>query len=220
MSAATLAGYPLVSAVLLLPFSGRWRGTFVVDADEIPTGTVELVLLGTAYTGTVVRGGSVGGEVTLRVVGGSGGYLDELAPKNWLNGVTVGALLRETLGQVKEGLASSSDPSLTGLLLPRWTRPRGPANEECARIVGKVDGTLRQLPDGTFCLCKDTWTEVSPSYELIDVIPTEQRAVISAEEIDVRPGQVLIEHGFRVVEVEHRVTPGTSLTHLLYEEAD
>lgn len=155
----------------------------------------------------------------MRVMGGADGWLQVLEPKNWVNGVTVGALLRETLGQAGEGLATSSSPSLAGLLLPRWSRPRTVCADECMRIAARAGGVLRQLPDGTWWLGAETWPAVRPAHDLLDVIPVEQRAVISADELDLRPGQVLQEHGWRVLEVEHHVAPGSVVTHLLYEEA-
>lgn len=70
MTDIVLNGNAVKRGDLKLPYQGAWTAELDLDADEVPTGSVELDCLGRTFSGTVVADPA---DPTIALSGQSGG---------------------------------------------------------------------------------------------------------------------------------------------------
>ena len=215
MNLPRLNGSPVLRGDVDMPPEGAWTADVYADLQEVPRAGV-LELLGQTYRGTVLQGDLVGGTARLRLVGGAGCLLRQLAPKSYVNGVTAGALLQDLAQEAGETLSPTIAADVRGRSLTRWTRPAGTARDLIAHLAAYLGLTWRVLLDGTLWMGRYLWQEAPAAAEgsvLIDAAPQDARRTVAAESAPWEPGQTL--QGWRIGAVRHFVEKESSRTTLV-----
>ncbi len=215
----TLNGKPLVSCVLTVPRVGVWVADLEVDTDEALTGAVALDLEGSAWTGTVARGGVELGRWRGRVVGGAGGLGAVLGPMAFAD-TDLRAVLTETLREAGEQLAETS--AALDEVVTRWARVAGPASHTVADVARAAGHAWRVLADGSVLVGAEIWEPLALGADL-DVITANPRTgrydLAGAAALSIAPGRTVTLDGqaVRVGAVEHRLLE-VALRTVVFEE--
>lgn len=123
MTLATLDGRAIARLTLQWPAWGLWWADVdLVDAVEV-TGRVGLDVAGTAFSGTVVGGGSYNGRASYRLVAGAGGVSKALPEKGYVN--TSGVQLAPVLAEAARNAGESMPSPLNQRLGPHYARAEG-----------------------------------------------------------------------------------------------
>lgn len=127
---AQINGVPLTSGRFSVPRYGVPAGSFKLadDSKPFPTGAATLEIDDRSFSVTVARVTSTAGEVTLQVVGGSGGWGRDVPVKHYHSdaGVTAKRVISEVAGEVGEKIAGNSTFRST-VVGTAYSRQRGPA---------------------------------------------------------------------------------------------
>lgn len=139
----TANGVDVLKACVEEPLEGVWVADVEVDAANLGdvdlTGAITLDLEGVIYQGTALPGRSEveAGRYMLRMVGGAAGLSTAISARAY-EGPNLATILEDILGAAGETLDAAS-VSLSGIVAPRWVRPRGAASEaldELATFAG------------------------------------------------------------------------------------
>jgi len=203
MATATLNGVTITRLAVQLPAWGLWFADVELDQPTELDGSVTLVVADATYVGTIVSGGIVTGRARYRVVGGAGGWGQEIPSKHWANdaGVKYSTILQDAataVGETIEGIP-------TGTAGSQWTREAGPASWQLEVLfpsgwyVG-VDGVTRigSWPSGTY-------TGGAAQVEPLDA--SIRRVTLAADSIvELVPGVDVA--GVQAVDVHHSLEDG------------
>lgn len=165
MSDLTVNDAPVLRGDLLLPRVGSWTADLTLDAETAPTGSVTIASpAGLRLVGTAERSRAVEGRVEVRVRGGAGGLLRELAPVAYrpVGGVRVRTILDDWARESGESLSPAIAPELLAEFLPAWTRERGTAERAVRTLARALGCSWRFHPDGGLLLVRETWPTVDP----------------------------------------------------------
>lgn len=191
MAALTLAGSPVLAAVIAMPGVGAWVADIEVATDVAPSGRVELTPeTGPAWSGTVIEGGVHAGTWRARVVGGAAGLRRELPATNYRN-ATLQDVLADALREAGETLAAGVDLSSWAVAL--YLRVARAAAWTVADVARACSAPWRVTRAGAVRVGAETWAPVT----LDDVSVTTERPDVRRYEL---AGSVL------------GIDPGTSLT--------
>lgn len=218
MPFATVNGFRILEATVSMPRGGRWVADLVVDAIDTGglTGAVTIQLgPSLELKGTAKRVGAFVEHVSMRVVGGAGGLMREIAPKAYQQ-VPLRIPLVDALAAVGETLSPLSDVAVLNTQLPHWSRMRGPASEEVRSLLARAPAGVasRVLPDGTVWVGAETWPEASFEFDLLDDQPWSGEATLGVDAPSLLPGTTFM--GRRVEQVTHQVTPSRVRTHVQF----
>lgn len=127
MSYVTVGGVPCSSGHLVVPLAGIWTLEAALASDAVDTadGAPVVATFGDlALVGTVFRGGNFSGQGQLRVVGGHGGWRNDVPPKYYHSphGLRSSDMAADAARAVGEVMAAAA-PGSPGV---RWVRPGGP----------------------------------------------------------------------------------------------
>lgn len=205
MTAPTLSlgGQAAISVRRVEPWSGAWFADVELDtanAVKVPTGAVELVLMGEALSCTVdpEASGRFGSRVCVRVIGGANGWAKPVAPRHFHNeaGVTLSAVLRATAAEVGETLGAIADE----VLGVDYVRSGGPAS----RVLGARPWYVTD--DGATVVGERAESPAPAGAQVLTWDPVSGRAEVGSP-VMVRPGWVLEDEArftpLVVREVEH-----------------
>lgn len=165
MSDLAVNDAPVLRGDVLLPRVGSWTADLTLDAETAPTGSVTIASpAGLRLVGTAERSRAVEGRVEVRVRGGAGGLLRELAPVAYrpVGGVRVRTILEDWARESGESLSSAIAPELLAEFLPAWTRERGTAERAVRTLARALGCSWRFHPDGGLLLVRETWPTVDP----------------------------------------------------------
>ncbi len=198
-----IGGNDVWSATVVMPQSGVW--TADVQLANMPAASVvspaTLTLDALELTGTVERQGAWQDVISLRLVGGGGGFGKVLAPRSYRM-APASLIVADILGDAGEALSGTAMP--LGMVLPAWTRLRQGAGAALAMIAAEIGYNWRVLPNGTVWLGTETWPELVPAdHTLLQEVPDERRSLYACASLEIVPG-VTVE-GRRVSYLEHRV---------------
>ena len=207
MSLATLTtdagSLDVLSASLDLRLAGVPLYRLELDADEAPTGAVELVFAtGPAFKGTVARAAVFEGRVELVVVGGSGGLSlePELAIEVGGAGYTGTPIVVEAaliLGDLLAltGVGLSPDVDLEPFTLPRWQRVADYAGRALGLLAAAWGVSWRVRADGLLWIGSETWEAYEDESNVIeqgDAADTaEVSAALTVDRPDIAPGMTV-----------------------------
>lgn len=194
MTYATVAGLPMHSGTMRLPFSGEWRleaELTSTSADDL-AGTVEVSVGGQVFVGTVDAervGVDAGGAVSVVVLGGAG-QLDQDIPRQGYTNTTVGAVLKGIAAAAGETLSASVGQDVLATPLTRWTRTRGPARDALRQLAEHFGWSWRILQDGTLWLGAELWPESGLTDYVLELEePKAARDELAVETLFPRPGE-------------------------------
>ena len=136
---ASYAGSRVTAGRITTSASGAWVGDLMLaDDSDVPTrGTLTIADL--TLVGAVTRGGPFAGSRALRLVGGAGGWRNELPalPYAKPQGVRLATVLGDAAAAVGERVVLSAAYA-TRVLGVAWVRARMPASQVLALTVGRA----------------------------------------------------------------------------------
>jgi hypothetical protein len=193
-------GFSVTAATIRMSRAGAWTADVTAEAEQVPTGAVELRLGGgRVLKGTVSRGAVFGGMLRVRLVAGANGLRKVLEPRHFTT-PSVRVVLSEILRQTGEILSPAADASFLGTVLEHWTIWRGPAGDAIERLFDRLPATARWriLDDGTLWVGAEAWpasgitgfTEISRSPEdevvnyALEIPYLQPGTMLGAEKVD------------------------------------
>jgi hypothetical protein len=214
---ATCNGKDILSLTLSEPRIGVWSAVVDVDSEQAITGSVEIVVDGVTFTGTVVKGDLHAGRVHAQIAGGAGKISKVLDTKHY-RGTSLGTVVDDLMRETGEKLSPTTDARVRGHIVSRWSRFRGMASAELELVAAELKLTWRILRDGTVWLGEDTWAEARGDHDEIDRTPGRDSVLIAPEAPHVQPGQTF--DGKRVSRVSTATLDGGGLRQeILFESA-
>lgn len=214
-SLATLAGREVIEGRLWLPLSGVWTAELELDADEAPSGQVELVIAGdgadsASYLGVVARSSAPAGRALVTVVGGrTGGLSAEPALAIDVEGqhydgepdpVTAALLLGDICAAAGETLDPASVALLGAFQASSWQRQAEPARVAVGRVLGFWALSARILPGADLWAGIETWPAAAEDPEEVDPIDDGRVLFVAPRSALIQPGQVVGDRRIRRVE--------------------
>lgn len=222
MASWELNSIPVMQGKVTRPRAGNWVAELQVDAAT--AATIEDGALATlkvdqevVLTGTVLRSGAYGQNVTLRLVGGRNG-LGRLVHPRFYRGVPLAQVLQDVLDDAGEALSGTSMPEALGLVLVFWTMVEQPAAEALTSLAEAAGAAVvwRVQADGSVFLGADGFAPSAlVDFDLVESMPLEGIQVIATEAPDVHPGERFNDRDVSVV--EHLLSPDGSRVRLFYE---
>lgn len=175
MAYLTVNGALVESGVITLPRSGVWHAELNLAAGLLAQSSAALVL-GNALElyGTVRLGGEHADTTSALVVGGAGGFRDDVTPQHFRK-APMRIPLERALSDVGEELSPSSTESVLTAELEHWVTLKEPAQRVVAELARTADVNWRVLPDGRTWLGEETWPTVSVGYEVAHAWPSKGR---------------------------------------------
>ncbi len=202
MALLTVNNFALIEGELRLPRVGVWSADLKVDTTNT-VGIGGAVTIASAdgkfsYSGVAYREGVYTNTLTMRVIGGNGGLAPPpagvgqlLTPKFYQN-VTLELVLTDILTACGERLASSSDPSVLSIFLPKWTRTAVSGKRALQALFRTIATSWRTLPDGSFWVGTDSYPQApATKFDLLERHFGEGRVTIASEQPFVTPGTLL-----------------------------
>jgi hypothetical protein len=135
MSTITANGGVVALASITIPYYGTWTADLVLPVGASISSPVTIVVGDMTLVGTAVRQAEFNGDLSVRVVGGAGGWRRELPARGYSHiiGVRLSTLLADAASESGETIVVDSDRSVGTL----WARERA-----------KGESLLRFLLDG------------------------------------------------------------------------
>ena len=206
---AELNGLTLINATIDEPLVGAWHAQVEVDTEEAITGEVTIEIDDETWIGTVVRGGMDFRRWRGLVVGGAGGLSTVLDAKYYSQGVTLSAPLDDIMTATGETLSTTVSSSITGHVVARWQRMKGPASRALLAIATEADATWRVLRDGTIWLGTDDWDEADLEEPIVTDEDWAAGRIVLKDAAALLPGQTY--DGNQIKRVTHYLV-GSTLT--------
>lgn len=198
---ASLGNSRIIDARIIMPRVGNWHADLSIDAENPVEGKQTITIADSIQLqGTVLRAGSSGGRVTLRLVGGSNGLGSPLKSK-FYRGVTARIVLADIAREVGENLSPRIDPALLSRMLPKWVRMAGAASEALLVASEALNVTWRIEPDGSLWLGQETWPDLEVEHDVISSSPSDGAHEVSMTTPSLVPG--VLFRGEKVSAVEH-----------------
>lgn len=185
-----------------MPRCGKWHADLTIDADSPPVEGKQTITIADSVQlrGTVLRSGSSGGRVTVRIIGGAGGLGRALKAK-FYRGVTARIVLADIAREAGESLSPRIDPGLLGRMLPRWVRMAGTASEALLVTCEALGVGWRIESDGALWVGNETWSVMDAEHGVISSSPSDGTHEISMTTPALAPG--VLFRNERVSAVEH-----------------
>lgn len=128
---ASLAGRRVVSGRITIPYYGIWVADVILSvADTIPTQTT-LTVADLTLQCAIYRQISFAGSRSARVVGGFGGWRQQVPAQGYQTGVLLSTVLRDAATAVGEKIKVTTDKTL-----PAFTREAAPASRLLRLLAG------------------------------------------------------------------------------------
>jgi len=219
MITATIAGQQRTAAraSLMLPRSGAWTGTLVLDQDTIPRGAITVTLSGVDMPAWIQRCELVKGMLAMRVVGGAGGLGHVATPKHYRN-PTVRHVLNDLVAGAGESLSAACTASVLDLPLGYWTT-LGLTNGVLLDALIEVAGggcVWRVLHDGAVFLGTETWPMCPAEVRVMDQDAGNASQVLGTDSLGIWPGTTIA--GRRVDVVVHEFDGATPRSRVWWAE--
>lgn len=134
---ASLNGQPITALHLVVPTLGIWHADVTVVGSTDTTGPQTIQLAGSTWTGAVVRSFSLAGELKARLVGGTGGWRQNVPAQQYSStvGVPTATVLSDAASLVGE-LPPVVAPTVVPTLGTGFVRQAGPASLVLQQVVG------------------------------------------------------------------------------------
>ena len=174
----TVNGVGIRRGLISVPASGVWHANVSLDiATPVASGPATLQLGSQTWRGTVYRSDLFAGTVSLRVLGGAGGYVTPMPAKAY-RGATARTVCADILGTAGESLSPTSSAALLATPLPFWSCLKGAsAAWAMTRLMEQVQKqnahqstTWRVLPDGSTFFGPSTYAPVKLSSDQAQIV--------------------------------------------------
>lgn len=209
---AHIAGNPLASATIHVPWSGAWFADVVfLDAPEL-SGSVDLVVGDVTFRGTIDARftGTRGQELRARIVGGAAGWGAQVPAKSYVNDQGVRALLvaQDAAREAGETLGAAS-PSASSLGA-YYVRQAGPASQALEDVIGSASWWVEY--DGTTTIgARSTTAAREGTFEVLEYDALGRLVTLGADDVSaIRVGSILsggiLDASQTVRDLEIRVT--------------
>lgn len=214
MSEMMIAGLPVERGVFSQGRHRNWFADVVLSTagdEELPTGRVELSLLGTTWQGYAQRHGAPYEQARLRVIGGRGKLQSKVQPRDY-RVASYRQILTELIEDAGELLNIEASVGLDDMLAG-WSRFRQRAIIELEQLVAlrtPIDGTHWRIgQDGRVVVGPSVPTDVQQDLVFIAEWPQEHRRLYAvfdeADGANVFAGQRLPEGGI-IDRIEWQIT--------------
>jgi hypothetical protein len=216
----TLAGLTVLDGLLTLPRSGVWTLEAEIDADEAPTGAVELLVAGDGapaetFAGVVARGIAPAARARVVVVGGRSGGLSSAerlsveVPALHYDGdptpVSARALVEDLAELTGEGLAAGAGEAIEAYTASSWHRIGGSAASALAAVLRRWGLSARFLPSGDLWAGVESWPSSPETPDEVDPVADTRCFYAAPRSARIQPGQVV--YGQRIERVQYLFTP-------------
>ena len=207
MALMTLNGARVVEGVLQLPRVGPWHGDFLIDTSDTAATSVTIGLedSGTTYHGTVIRQGTFGGYLRLRVLAGQGRLYSTTILAKAYRSVPVRVVVNDIMMQCGEQVDPTADQGVLGTTLQNWVCTAQGAIPALRSVLGELAPSWRQLPNGNVWFGTEKWPVVDAqlSYTLIREHDGLGRLELLEDAFALTPGVNF--RGFNIGQVEYSV---------------
>lgn len=212
----TLNDLPTAKGTLVYPLTGLWRADVILAraAANAPVQAgqkVRLAFASTAFSGTTIQAGPERGLWRVIAVAGKGGISRPVKPRTYQS-MDALAILRDTLGEVREELDGSSSVDYAP---QSWVRLAGPAYGAVVALIRAAKANWRMTPEGRVWAGVDAWSTYRLQTPVLEEGPG--RVVLQLDPA-LTPGVVLEGYG-RVLEVIHEWAPNRARTEVRYDPA-
>jgi hypothetical protein len=217
--AATVNGIDLLHAVITEPRMGAWTADIDCDSDDKAiTGKVTIEIDRALWVGTVLRGDLASGHAHAFVIGGGGGLGTPLDAKFYVN-VSLRTVISDILRASGETLSATSDQTLLGKVVPRWTRSQAVAGQAIRQVAEESGLSWRVLRDGSVWFGKESWPAARVEHDEIDRDPGRGEIEIAPEgPPSLMPGTTLGD--VKISHVTTRMDPGGLRQEGMVEDLD
>lgn len=215
---AEINGLPVVSATVEMPYVGVWHvSSLEASGSTAPeVGSVQtLSINGVQFSCAVTRATAIAGRVKMRLAGGKGRLVREIAARHW-SMPTVGAIIRAILAECGETLApvastaatavngATIDPTILSVKLPQWKTNAIQASRAMQRVCDHQGLIWRVLRDGTVWIGTEAYPEQTVKHTLIDEDWASGAIDFAPDAPDLKPGVTF--RGQQIRYVVHTLT--------------
>ena len=111
---ASVAGFQIVSGSLTIPLVGTWTADLQLAGEESLSGSVSVVVGNLTLAGCVYRSESYGGQTMCRLVGGAGGWRQQVKAQGYgsSNGIMLSTVLNDAASAAGEQINIANDQSI------------------------------------------------------------------------------------------------------------
>lgn len=228
MSLVTANDVPVIGGTITMPNIGIWFADLEIDQTDgtgfDPGTAVTLAAVdGVDLAGVVMpdRGGSFVQAVHVRVQGGKGGMSKPATPRGYVQpGATFGDVLNGLMADAGETVSSTIDATLLSQNLTAWGVISTSVSQAVKALIDTVapGAHWRFLPDGTFWVGIESWTEATPTFDLLESHPTDASFVLGASSPAIIPGYYIDTIG-NVARVEHEIKSDLIRSHVWVDMA-
>lgn len=149
----------ILNATLTEPGTGNWTMDLEVKTDDELSGVIPLLISGSAFLGSVVRGAVDGGKWSGRIEGGLGGVQKEIPSRSY-TGATVAMILASIASDSGELISGEILPTVAATALPAWVRPAGKASRAIADLAMNLGLNWRIDRSGKIWIGDETYQPV------------------------------------------------------------
>ncbi len=147
---------------LIIPSRGLWTADAKLDTgDALSSTRVTLALAGLTLAGAAYRSGSFSGTLSVRMVGGFGGWYQNIDSKFYKNpfGLRIAPILTDAATAVGERITVATDTTVG----PFFARERGPA----VRCLNQLADQWYVQPDGTTYVGPRTTPTIASRFDVM-----------------------------------------------------
>jgi hypothetical protein len=207
-----VAGNPIASATIHVPWSGAWFADVVFLDAPVLFGAVELVVGDVTLRGTFDERftGTRGAELRARIVAGSAGWGEHVGAQSYVNDQGVRALLvAQDAARLSGETLGSFSPSAASLG-SYYVRQAGPAARVLEDVIGSASWWVEY--DGTTTVgTRPSTSARSGSYQVLEYDAAARLVTLGVDDVSaIGPGSVLsdgLDDPQTVRDLEIRVTP-------------
>jgi hypothetical protein len=173
--------------------------------EPLAPGPIRIEVGKLAWKAAVRRSGAQRGILTLRAVGGAGGFTKVLEPRAY-QGAPARLALEDIAKDAGEALSTTCQAAPLAVVLPKWTRFRQAASFALQGLLSLVGAPgWRVLADGTIWIGHETWPMSRlDAFTVTNEAPHRGSLDLFAVDPRIFPGETL--DGRRVSVVEHVLT--------------
>lgn len=199
----------------IFPRIGVWSFDLIIDQPDgsgFEAGKKVTIKAGDQeFKGTVAadRSGSVVDSIHVRVLGGAGALAKPVKARGYAAPQAfVKDVLKGIFDDVGESASTSIPADVQNTNINAWATFVQPAAHALGAFLDTVTpgAPWRVLPDGKIWTGPETWPSSSPSYTIVDQVPSEGLFILGVTSMEIQPGQTVDGIG-KIARVEYSITP-------------
>ena len=174
---ASLNGTRVVSATVTMPYYGVWEAEVELSAAVAVTGVATLVMGNLTLVGSAYRQDSYGGQQTVRMQGGAGGWAKQITPKAY--SLPGGVLLSMVLGDVAKEVGETVNVATDGPVGSAYVREGGCAAQRVLEQLAGVQWWVDKA--GVTQIGPRPTTPVPSALQLLSYEPESGKVAVATE---------------------------------------